>query len=690
MSLQINTNQFFTPTTGITLTPLYSNWQWRSSSNANLPNVVFRKNSPQSTVMTYQIKPRQGYEMWINEGYTGLKIKHEVIYGPNVAVSFFLDSPLIPQMNYTSNVGNTWYNLNIGISPNVSTPLGLNKITVRFFIEGIKNGQTVVLSTYDFPINLHVIDEGSFFSPLNFTFLKSNNIAPSQLLVVGGENWTLIIPNGLKITSTTATIVQLPNGGYSSVGTGETNFNLSFDDNISSVLGSNSTLTIPILVNYPNQNYTIPVQIIQTGDVYPSSLDFYISSGLINYSYQEIIINKLGDVTFSAPSYLEVTFQEVENKRFLRVYVLDPENLGSGVFQDNIILHVGSSIFTIPVRISVSDAFDIGIENEVVNFTKSMNDLVFHSNNQNTFIELFLIQSNINREFTYRIPFSSGNCSKNIGLVLDRMINYNNPDLEFLSTLPSFSLIVKEKKSELTILEFSKNNIPYIKGYKPFFANGRAILQHNKQSRFTAKSFALISLMSISGTYNYSVRKNSNVVFESPMLSGNLVTMKLEFSDYNSQPGDLIEFVLHSGGQEIVKSFVIFPETDSSFEIVYEDSFGLKSVLNFTGNSIKVLRELNNVFETFQYKTAFHQRKLKISDEKTLTLNTGFILKSQILEVDELLDSKNAWLYIDGEKRLSLVPKLEKITTLDSDDFTVSYTIEFIINTDTYAQDYSF
>src|SRR5690606_14304960 len=300
---------------------------------------------------------------------------------------------------------------------------------------------------------------------------------------------------------------------------------------------------------------------------------------------------------------------------------------------------------------------------------------------------IFSTNQDVN-QFRYRIPFLNGECKKNIGVVMDRLIKFTNDSLTASYNLPYFDLQLREKNGSTVLNSFFKNNIYIMKGFKPYLDNNFAILQHNSTSRFTPNSFALVNILSGAGNFQYKLLKNEEEVFSSSNLFGYISTIQLNFEEYQASAGDYFTFELLTPGGKIAKSFIIYPETETSFEIVYEDSFGLKSVLNFTGNSVEEVREINAVFESYQKKSHFHFRKVNVSDEQSLTLNTGYILNSQILEVDELLDATRVWLYVNGERKLSLIPKTKKIVKKDDQRFLIEYEVEFYINPEEYAPNY--
>lgn len=680
--------KFTTQSVIMNLTPLVSSWKWQCAipNVSTLPNFIFMKNAPTSGVFNYKIKPKNSYTIWVLAGYTGMKLKTNIIYPPNWTSTFYLSSSLYPEIDYDNTVASTWHDLGIAVSPNLEITPGLHTIIVRFEITGMKDGIEHSLSTYDFPVNIHVFDEGFYNSPLNFTFYKSANPTPSQTLVVGGSDWTLTVPNGIKLASSDVTVIPLVNGGYTASGSGNKTFQVSLDVNIGSVIGFNEITNLSAVISYATANNTIPIQVIQTGDVFPTSLVFNIYSGFIDQVFQQITINVDGDISFTHSDFLDVDLYEVEGLRKLNVFPIDPENFIEGVYNGEVLITVGTSTYVVPVTINVNSNFDIGLSNDEIPFTKTMDDLVFTSTQENTYMEIIFSTNQIENNFLYKIPFLNGKCSKNIGAVMDRLISFSEPSLETVYNIPYFNLELREKNTTTVYNSFVKSGILIMKGHKPLLDQNFAILQHNRVSRFSPKSFALVSVMSGTGIFQYKLYKNDELIFTSSQMFGYLSTIKLDFEFWQAKAGDYFKFELITPNGSIDKNFVIFPEVEHSFEIVYLDSFGLKSVLNFRGESIKKEKELTHKIDTFRYKSQFHKRKTNVYNENKISLNTGFLLESQIIEVEELMESEIAYLYKNGQKITTLIPFSEKIISKDSDKFLINYSIEFYINVDKYAQ----
>src|SRR5690606_12100831 len=122
--------------------------------------------------------------------------------------------------------------------------------------------------------------------------------------------------------------------------------------------------------------------------------------------------------------------------------------------------------------------------------------------------------------------------------------------------------------------------------------------------------------------------------------------------------------------------------------LMYEDSFGLRSVMECTGLKTKLENKQDKKYETAYNNHFFHQQKFNVSEENTLTLNTGFLLQSQFIEIEELLNSPVVKLYKNDSTFIDLIPKTEKTVIVDKQKHLKSYQLEFHINQKKYAQDY--
>lgn len=693
----ISSIQKFPIESDLVLVPLASGWSMEFLLNQTLPVFDFMKNTPQSGKFSYQLKPKSSYSTYVNQGYTNLKVRGSIELPVGDPSWLSVGSDWFPVANYTNLNQFQFKDIDFMISPPLTISQGVHTAKVKFHIEGVKNNITEILSTYEIPVVLNVFEEGYFYSPNDLTFYYTTGLIPTQLLKVGGDNWQVNVPVGLTITGNN--VVQNPDGSFKANDSGLKSFNIGLGASIGDLLGENESIILPITIVYSSGSFTIPVKIIQAGNYFPRKTTFLIQNGQVDKLFQMIHLTRTDNYTVNAPANIGYEILNSSADKKLKIFVLDPDAFGSGIFKLGLDIVYSDATYLVEITINVGNQFDLGLDNSAV-FTHSMKDLVFSTNNEDSYIDLILSVVGSQNNYNYQFPFFKGSAKKNIGKALSNFIDHEantTPSnvtfgsyLERSYPLSFFNLNVKERKNETDLLTFGKSNVPFVLGYKPKIIDNKAILQHNVFSRFTPKSFALVNVFSQTGVFDYQIKKNNVQVHSVVQEFGYLRTIKLNFEIYNAAAGDIFDFVLLVGNEEIKKSFVIFPEAIQSLHIVYVDSFGLNSCINFTGSTKSINSELSIKLENYLKSNFLHLRKYVESESTSIFLNTGFILKSQILEITELIKSRKAWIVVDDQKILELVPKTEKITEIDNDNYLYDYQVEFEINKTDYAQDYSF
>lgn len=698
--INFSLDQSFPIETDVILIPISSDWDLKMLSNSGTPVANFMKNSPQSVSFTYELKPKSNYNAYTADGYSNLKVRGKIQLPANDPNWMLVGSDWFPVANYTAVNSFQYKEVQIGISPPLTVSQGLHEASVIFSIEGEKSGVVEVLSSYTIPVKLNVFEEGTYYSPSAFTFYFGDSILVSSVLKVGGNNWTLNVPKGLTLTG--GGVIINPDDSSTASGSGLTNFGLSLSSDIEEIIDDNQQVVLPVTVSYPGNAFVIPVTVIQAGYYYPKSLKFGIQNGQVDQAFQLIHLNRSDVYTVNAPNNIGFEMLNTDEGKKLKVYVIDPSSYGPGIFPLELKIIYSDATYVVDVVVTVGNQFDLGIDAFDTVFTRSMKNLLFESPNTGSYLELTLNFQGSESTFEYRMPFFKGSAQKNIGNSLSHFIisnktsfihavvtpNVDEFTLESVTPLCYFDLKIQEIKEGNVLLSYNKKNIPFVLGYKPKVFDGLAILQHNVISRFTRNSFALVSVFSQSGSFSYDLLKNGEIIKSVNQIFGYIRTIKFDFEAYDADPGDVFEFALLTDEEPIKKSFVIVPDAVNSIDILYEDSFGLLSVINFTGNAKNINTEYDVLIELFHNQNFIHSRKHNEKEASTLILNTGYLLESQKLEVTELMKSPKAWIVKDDERVVELVPKNKKIEEMSSDNFLYSWSVEFDINKREYAQDY--
>ena len=157
-----------------------------------------------------------------------------------------------------------------------------------------------------------------------------------------------------------------------------------------------------------------------------------------------------------------------------------------------------------------------------------------------------------------------------------------------------------------------------------------------------------------------------------------IVSLKINFETYQAKQGDVFEYQIETSQGNFSKQYKIFPPGYNSNTIIWENEYKLKSALEFTGK-YKLNTALENRGQTLQKNLVAELIKLDNSKIHKLTINTGYLLKTDIPSIESLCRAKRAALLLPDQV-INLVPIQKTITAVDSDAALIAFDVEFEIN----------
>ena len=224
--------------------------------------------------------------------------------------------------------------------------------------------------------------------------------------------------------------------------------------------------------------------------------------------------------------------------------------------------------------------------------------------------------------------------------------------------------------------------IPFIAGLSRGISNFGFLEFNPKPNRVTKNSFAYLNFYIPPGTFELRTFKNGNLIDTDalPFDAETTLCKKVQFNDFSQ--GDVIEYVIDVIGEDNIdapkKTFILFPTSNYSNMIVWENEFKLQSAIECTGSAsldpkleFQSQKVVQNLVEKLEH--------LSNSKEVKLYIDTGWLLFTDIDSVESLMRTKRAWL-IQGEKRISLRPIREKLPPQDYENELISFPLEFTIN----------
>lgn len=460
-------------------------------------------------------------------------------------------------------------------------------------------------------------------------------------------------------------------------------------------------------INIISRHETLPVGLII------HSWEFYISA-----SDAQIVMANYNDLKFGTPLGDKFVNSEMYDPT---LYGLDPYSQSVwGVYQDVNGWFIALLILPDnPFFVSVTDINDItgatlpGFTSFIVNpynngLAFTLDPLYFTCQTAsldtyfqiNTTIEAFNFFSNtsiVEQKQDKIIPFK-GNIEWNVGQLVHRLMdNFNSVNSNFFQYLPAkVTIEVKEiayLNNTLIRIDYVVDQL-FVAGLKKNITNNLGFLafNNNPSKASTIAKAKLNMLLPINTDLELTILQNNTPV-STTSLAVNEITiahLPIDFSTFNQ--GDTIDCVISSQGVPITplnptKKFLILPPNRYSNLIVWEDIFLVQDSLEFTG-SINLKTEFESQTQK-KYKNFVEILEiLSVKGQIKLTINTGWILKTDINTIESLMTSKRAWMSY-GVDYISLRPLSKSMLNFDSDRELIEYTIEFQINKTYNEETYS-
>lgn len=609
--------------------------------------------------------------------------------------------------------------------------IGTHEAKITYKIDG-KTTSNVwnELSSYDHIVKLNVYEnEQTTWTEDNFILnYYQGTPRPEKEITIKGPLWNIRCAADFILTSedpeVTITEIVSPLGtNYIASGSGERIIKLKIGNYFSTpaalypgsypliltVFSGSSTLVGSI-------NYVLNV--LTPGDflVNPSTLNFEATKGGTEPLAIDVFVFAQNAYTISHPSWLLVTpSQENSPGNFanLNVVPISHANLSGGTYSGNIELTsiVGGFLVTIqlPVTYVLHEFVSSPYSTTLFNFTKDPLFFEFYTQTNDTYfdikmnVEIFdwYFQTGLSRNYIipFKVPLYNKRQRENIGLRIDKMISrLVNPLFENsnLYNAANVNLEITEKTypAHEVVRNTTLSTIKFLAGVTPKIKNGNtAFLEISEGTKRIANAkFDFVNLLLQPGQiYDCEILRNGISIEQFQITS--LTPSYLYVMDFESiEPvlGDVIEFKVFVNATDFIsKKYLVFPESEYTNMILWEDEFKLVQTYEFTGKHL--------VKPDFTYQNSNQKRNLidyiKSVDSKNtqkISLNSGFIPKSDREIIMSILASKRLWVYIDENNLVEMVNETKSIVYDDIDRELISFDLEFTINKKRHEENNSF
>lgn len=474
----------------------------------------------------------------------------------------------------------------------------------------------------------------------------------------------------------------------------------------------------------PGEEKTVTVYLIvsQTADnsVFPDLISFVGIKNVQEAEPQSIYVASNNYSGIAVPSFLNVVDEDVfPNGRIIQVkpkYWFDtPDSYYSGTITINFL---SGPAKLVPVEYTIKSGYDSSYS-KPVHFTRDNEEMLFYKTiNETTFLRLicnvliFGYQGELKEtvNLSLDLPFVENHARVNLGkeiesyirlfenvLPMTNKINGCYPPVEVEMTAmelkyTDFSVV---NQDIIPIQKFLRGRNPFSKIDEPFWLAFRP----NSLRYVTENSKILLQVFKPSerSTQIIQVYLNDQLVQSLTVGVGNFnflhpyfVYTTINVKSIGVNPGDKISFEYGRNG--IFRHFLVNNPQPYSFNIAFKTIWETMDILEFTGPASFSIDYTHETSETMRnYVEVLN--KMDSRHSQKVVINSGWIYKSQSFLVDELIQSRKAFLLSqptlvenfnpyasENTGNIELIPISTKIINHESNESMISIDVEFQIN----------
>lgn len=454
------------------------------------------------------------------------------------------------------------------------------------------------------------------FTPSNLSFVHNRGDAlPSKTLAISGTSWELI---------------GKPNFAISSITPGVT---------INTLTGTTGQYQVVRGSGSANINIALT--------------DFYETNAIFNpedLSIFFVVVNLLNDQDYYLPITVEVKsisdFLILPNPKDEIAFTLDPEFY--------------------KVKTTYKDTY--------FQFDTTIKTYNYLSHEENT---TFIPQR--------IVPFK-GNGQINLGKVIHRLMHKidapNHQEIQYQQAKIQIVCTEKLIGTDAAVRTGTTPWIPYLAGLSRGVKTTGFLDFNPKPNRVTQNSFAYLNLCVSETNYEIKLYKNGEFqnVIDLDIPAEKVITKKLTFNNFTK--GDVLEYVLDKKGQNNnaapIKRYIVFPDSFYSYHLVWENEFKVQSVLECTGTA-SIKTEFDTIEQKLYKNLVEVVETIDNSKEVKLTINTGWLLETDVDTIESLLRSQRIWM-VKNNQDIALRSKPKAMINRDLERELIEYTLEFTIN----------
>ena len=278
------------------------------------------------------------------------------------------------------------------------------------------------------------------------------------------------------------------------------------------------------------------------------------------------------------------------------------------------------------------------------------------------------------------------NIGKTIHQILSKEKKINENTLQYKPAIVSLFFEEKTIQDHVFVRSAANETLSFVAGLSNNFNKIGFLKFNHAPESVTIKTHKYLNIYVPRGTHRILTYKN-NVLFLDEILpesEGKIITFKVGFSQFTQ--ADKIEFQIANMGNHLFSKsifsskicFIVLPEELFSNHIYWEDEFLLKQAIECKGD-YAIKGGLSFISQKKYKDLVEHLSHLNVTDQNRLSINTGWLIRSDIDTIKSLMKSKKAWIIAFG-KKIMLIPTAEAMTSEDSQRELIDFNLEFQIN----------
>ena len=583
--------------------------------------------------------------------------------------------------------------VSIGFNALDSLPVGDNSAFISFIVEGklVLREQVIwqSIDSYDHIITMNILPAVSILTDkfiYEIAYQKTTNTFSGDTLITllnnaSAENCSIQLTQA-------AQYFAIADASFST----STNIIAGADLAQLATVTSNPLGILAALKNSTGtkiNNFSLKVNILDNDDITAniSSAEFELVKSKSEVKTIKFNLSNPSGKSFSitAPAFVTVSPSSGNTSTEITINTVNSSTLNLGSYTGNIVITFDSTkTVVIPITLSVinffssqlSSVFNFCLDKKLLKFYKIDSTGIFVRANLSITFKTPTETKTVER--TYVIPYFEGKAEMDLGALLQtyflkyikNILTESSPVHYFNQKVWYFPAVISGTVEELDADYNVKNSetltdIKFFAGKKPL---GYPILTNNLIRRRSADSKVIFSF--ISGVTNIN-DFGANFTNYAVVPDRVAVALKTETEDQLFTWPSIKEFNL---GDKPIKIYTL-PNNNKTINLAFYNSNLVPDWLTITGD-FKISDDYTHTIS--RNVISGNEEKFDSEKTKSLTINTGFILKSELEILDEIAESKLIFIEINGKYYKGILTT-NKINKEDSTEELIARDLEFLI-----------